>query len=255
MDKSKFRIHKTFISRTNPEDAMSRITDAAIKGTGGYICVSNMRTVRFAGKDEKYRQLMHDSFMNWPDGTPLSWCGKWWGLKDVSFTNGPATFKKMLLNGDQRIKHFLLGDTQEVLDGIVKKYKTDGGANIVGVYSPPFAPLEEYDFDAIEKMIRESGANIVWSAMTAPKQDFFDQIMSKRMPDVLFIGVGRAFRISIDMVKEAPEWAQKSGMGGMFISKKNPLARIWSTFRRSFILFGYWVNIKYRKLTGKKYYE
>jgi N-acetylglucosaminyldiphosphoundecaprenol N-acetyl-beta-D-mannosaminyltransferase len=75
------------------------------------------------------------------------------------------------------------------------------------------------------------------------------------MPDVLFIGVGRAFRISIDMVKEAPEWAQKSGMGGMFISKKNPLARIWSTFRRSFILFGYWVNIKYRKLTGKKYYE
>lgn len=255
MDKTKFSVGKTYISRTNPEDTIQRITDAALNGTGGYICVSNLRTVLQSGKDEKYRQLMRDSFMNWPDGTPLSWCGKWWGLKDVSFTNGPATFKKMLLNGDNRIKHFLLGDTQEVLDGIVKKYKTEGGANIVGTYSPPFAPLEEYDLDAIEKMIRDSGANIVWSAMTAPKQDYFDQIMSMRMPDVLFIGVGRAFRISIDIVKEAPEWAQKSGLGGLFISKKKPLGRVWSDFRRSFILFGYWVKIKCRRLAGKKYYE
>lgn len=255
MDKTKFRINKTFISRTNPEDAMARITEAALNGTGGYICVSNMRTVRFAGKDEKYRQLMKESFMNWPDGTPLSWCGKLWGLKDVTFTNGPATFKKMLLNGDTRIKHFLLGDTQEVLNGIVKRYKIDGGANIVGTYSPPFAPLEEYDLAGIEEMIRQSGANIVWSAMTAPKQDFFDQIMSKRMPDVLFIGVGRAFRISIDMVKEAPKWAQSSGLGGMFISKKKPLARVWSSFRRSFVLTWYFIQILFRRITGKKYYE
>ena len=255
MDKTKFSVGKTYISRTNPQDTIDRITNAALEGKGGYICVSNLRTVLLAGKDEKYRQLMRDSFMNWPDGTPLSWCGKAWGLKDVSFTNGPATFKRMLTTGDDRIKNFLLGDTQDVLDAIVKRYNNEGKASIVGTYSPPFLPLEEYDFDGIEEMIRKSGANIVWSAMTAPKQDYFDQIMSERMPDVLFIGVGRAFRISIDMVKEAPEWAQKSGLGGLFISKKKPLARVWSDVRRSFILFAYWVKIKYRKLIGKKYYE
>lgn len=255
MDKTKFNVGKTYISRTNPQDTINRITEVAINGTGGYICVSNLRTVLLAGKDEKYRQLMKESFMNWPDGTPLSWCGKAWGLKDVSFTNGPATFKRVLLSGNKALKHFLLGDTQEVLDEIVKRYKTEGNADIVGSYSPPFAPLEEYDFDMMEKMIRESGANIVWTAMTAPKQDYFDQIMSKRIPNVLFIGVGRAFRISIDLVKEAPQWAQKSGLGGLFISKKKPLQRVWSDFRRSFILFGYWVKIKFRKATGKKYYE
>lgn len=255
MDATKFSVGKTYISRTNPQDTIDRITEAALNGKGGYICVSNLRTVLHAGKNEEYRQLMRDSFMNWPDGTPLSWCGKAWGLKDVSFTNGPATFKKMLLEGNKELKHFLFGDTQEVLDEIVRRYKTEGGANIVGAYSPPFAPLEEYDFDEMEKMIKGSGANIVWTAMTAPKQDYFDQIMAKRMPNVLFIGVGRAFRISIDMVKEAPKWAQKSGLGGLFISKKKPLARVWSDFRRSFILFGYWVKIKTRKITGKKYYE
>lgn len=255
MDKTKFSVGKTYISRTNPQDTINRITEAALKGTGGYICVSNLRTVLLAGKDEKYRLLMKDSFMNWPDGTPLSWCGKAWGLKDVSFTNGPATFKKMLLDGDKRLKHFLFGDTQDVLDEIVKRYKIEGGANIVGVFSPPFAPLDEYDLDSMAQMIMDSGANIVWTAMTAPKQDYFDQIMAKRLPNVLFIGVGRAFRISIDMVKEAPEWAQKSGLGGLFISKKKPLARVWSDFRRSFILLGYLVKIKYKRLLGKSYYE
>ena len=253
MDTSKFSVGKTYISRTNPQDTINKITEAAINGTGGYICVSNLRTVLHAGKDEHYRKLMRESFMNWPDGTPLSWCGKAWGLKDVSFTNGPATFKKALSGEYTGLKHFLFGDIQEVLDRIVERYgKT---ANIVGVFSPPFAPLEEYDLDKMERMIRDSGANIVWTAMTAPKQDYFDQLMAKRLPNVLFIGVGRAFRISIDMVKEAPAWAQKSGLGGLFISKKKPLARVWSDFRRSFILFGFWLKIKYRKLTGHEYFE
>lgn len=255
MDKTKFSVGKTYISRTNPEETVNRISEAALEGRGGYVCVSNLRTVLLAGKDEKYCHLMRDSFMNWPDGTPLSWCGKAWGLKDVSYTNGPSTFKLMLMNGNDRIKHFLLGDTQDVLDAIVMRYGNKEGATIVGTYSPPFVPLEKFDFDAIEDMIRKSGANIVWTAMTAPKQDFFDQIMSRRMANVLFIGVGRAFRISIDMVKEAPEWAQKSGLGGLFISKKKPIARVWSDFRRSFVLLGFLLRIRFRKLIGKKYYE
>ena len=49
MDKTKYRIHKTFISRTNPDDAIAHITEAALNGNGGYICVSNMRTVSHNG--------------------------------------------------------------------------------------------------------------------------------------------------------------------------------------------------------------
>lgn len=253
MDKTKYRIHKTFISRTNPDDAIAHITEAALNGNGGYICVSNMRTVRYAGEDATYRQLMKGSYMNWPDGMPLSWCGKLWGLKDVRCTRGPDIFRQMMERGDKGLKHFLLGDTQEVLDQIVERYGKS--ANIVGVFSPPFAPLEEYDLDAMARMIQENGANVVWTAMTAPKQDFFDQLMAKRLPSVLFIGVGRAFRISVGIVKDAPEWAQKSGLGGLFISKKKPLQRVWSDFRRSFILAGYCIRILFLRLIEKKYYE
>lgn len=253
MDKTKYKIGRTYISRTNPENAIGRVTEAALKGKGGYICVSNMRMVQYAGETPEYNQLMKDSFMNWPDGRPLSWCGRMWGLKDVQCTSGPSTFKRMMSSNNKDLKHFLFGDTQDVLDEIVRRYQDT--ANIVGVYSPPFAPLEEFELDTMEKMIRESGANVVWTAMTAPKQDYFDKIMSEHVPDVVFIGVGRAFRLSIEKVKDAPEWAKKMGVGGMYIGRSSKTHLIWWYIKKTFVLLSYYVKILWGRLIGKKYYE
>ena len=253
MDTTKFKIGNTYISRTNPPNAIIRVVEAVKKGEGGYICVSNMRMVLYACETPEYNSLMKSSFMNWPDGRPLSWCGRMWGLKDVQCTSGPSTFKMMLTNRNNELKHFLFGDTQDVLDKIVDRYKDS--ATIVGTYSPPFIPLEEFDFDAIEKMIRKSGANVVWTAMTAPKQDYFDKLMAQRMPDIVFIGVGRAFRISIDMIKEAPDWAAKMGVGGMFIGRSKLHMRLWHYFSRTFILVWYFIKIICRRMGGRKYYE
>ena len=71
-----FRIGSTKISVTNPKETINKITDAVVTGKSGYICVSNMRMIRFAGKDYQYKKLMDGSFMNLPDGTPLTWLGK-----------------------------------------------------------------------------------------------------------------------------------------------------------------------------------
>ena len=253
MDTTKFRIGNVCVSRTNPRDAIKRVTEAALGGKGGYICVTNMRMLEYAHIVPDYNRLMEQSMMNWPDGKPLSWCAKMYGLRDVHCTRGPSVFQEMLMRGDKKLKHFLFGDTKEVLDEIANRYKDT--CNIVGMYSPPFAPLDKYDLDEMEKMIRESGANIVWSAMTAPKQDYFNQLMAARIPQTVFIGVGRAFRISIDKVKDAPKWAQKIGMGGVFIGRSKWYIRTWHYICRIFRLSWYFVEILWRRMTGKKYYE
>ena len=64
VDKTKYRIGKTFISRTNPSDAIRRVTDAAVNHRGGYVCVSNMRMLNYAAENLEFNQLMTDSFMN-----------------------------------------------------------------------------------------------------------------------------------------------------------------------------------------------
>lgn len=251
MDETKFSVGKTYISRTNPEDAIRRVTEAALKGQGGYICVSNMRMVQYAEEHPEYNQLMKDSFMNWPDGRPLSWCGRMWGLKEVRCTSGPSTFMKMMSNPNPQLKHFLLGDTQDVLDEIVNTYHDAG---IVGSYSLPFTDVDKFDYEGISNMVKESGANVVWTAMTAPKQDEFDQRLLPYLPNAVLIGVGRAFRISIGRVKDAPEWAKKMGVGGMYIGRKSkPQLLLWY-FKKTFTLLSYYASIIWRRITGKKYY-
>jgi len=56
MSDQRFKIGKTFISITNPDDAKRRITLAAKEGLNTYICVSNPRTVVYATKHEDYRK-------------------------------------------------------------------------------------------------------------------------------------------------------------------------------------------------------
>lgn len=213
----KYRIGKVYISRTTPEKAIANITQAVKEGRNEYICVSNVRTVAYANKKEnkEYRELMNNAFMCTPDGMPLVWMARLWGLKDVERTVGPDLFSSMLNNTGSGIKHFLLGDTEETLAQMKSKYATDG-AEIAGSYSPPFCELDEYDYKGIAKAINESGADIVWLSLRAPKQDFFAVRLLPFLDKKVCIGVGAAFRFSLGQIKHPPKIIKKLGLTGFF---------------------------------------
>lgn len=255
MNEDKFRLSSTFITKTNPSKAKADITEMATQKSGGYICVTNLRMVKYADNHPAYAEIMNKSAMNLPDGVPLTWCGKAWGLENIAVTNGPSLFKEFMTNSPKELKHYLIGDTQEVLDRIVEKFAGGYGTQIVGTYSPPFIPVEKFDYKKIAEDIKNSGANIVWTAMTAPKQDEFNAILQGYAPEVVSIGVGRAFRLSIGEVKDAPGWAKKLGIGGFFMRRRKWYQTGWWYLTNSFNVAKFIAQIKYQKLNGKKYYE
>lgn len=252
MDTNKYRIGNVYISNTNISNAVEFITDSALSRRGGYICVTNMRMIRYAGKHPEYSQLMNHSLMNLPDGTPLVWCGKLYGCKEIGKTCGPELFDTMMKNGDKRIKHYLLGDTQDVLDAIVEKYTKGYGTNIVGVMSLPFTEVDNFNYEEISARIFKSNANIIWIAMTAPKQDEFSKRLYSFLPNAVSIGVGRAFRLSIGAVKKSPKWAVKMGIGGFFMRRRKWYQTGWWYFETSFFLLYYVLQILIRKLIKQK---
>ena len=252
MNKDRYKIGKVYITATNPKDAKERITEAALSGRGGYVCVSNLRMIRYAGGHPDYANLMGDSLMNFPDGKPLMWCARLWGLKNVKTTNGPAFFKEMLSNGSKSLKHYLLGDTQDVLDMILEKNNSEYHANIVGAEALPFAAVDEFDYKGISERIKASGANVVWTAMRAPKQDQFNQRLYSLLPNVVSLGVGRAFRLLIGEVKDAPGWAHKAGVAGIFTRKVSLWEAIRWYIESFFYLAGYCTQILWRKMTGRE---
>ncbi len=250
-----YRIGKVPIANTNYEKAIEFLHATIQKGGKGYVCVSNMRTVALANKDDKYFEVMEHSLLNVPDGTPLVWCGRWWGIKSVERVCGPHLFEKMLADKTHGFKHFFLGDTEETLDALTKKVTEKDKATIVGSYSPPFKPLEEYDREGLSKKINESGANIVWTSLRAPKQDFLNQMLEPLLNNgIVMIGVGAGFRAYLGELKVADSgMLQKAGLSGWAMRREN--SSIWKEFKwyvkHTFILTGYFFKIKWCKLRSK----
>ena len=117
--KLNYRIGKVFIAITSLMNLSRYIKEQVKNGTGGVICVSNMRTVRYANLHEDYLKVMSESLMNIPDGMPLIWFARAWGIKDAERTMVPKLFQQMLDTPENNVKQFLLGDTEATLNKLV----------------------------------------------------------------------------------------------------------------------------------------
>ena len=242
-----FRIGKVYISITNPKDAEEQITQAALSGINNYICVSNMRTVVLAQKDQAYLKVMNEAWMCAPDGMPLTWMAHLWGHKNVERTAGPDLLMSMLSKTTSGVKHFLLGDTEDTLRLIEEKYNS---GNIVGSYSPPFCDLGEYDYKHIASLINASGANVVWVSLRAPKQDYFSTMLLPYLDRKVCIGVGAAFRFAIGQYRHPNKIVQRLGLTGFFL-RKNKMRLLVDTVIRSIYLISFSIDILFSRLIGK----
>lgn len=253
-----FRVGRVRISVTDEDRAINTIKKAIHKKQKGYVCVSTLRTVVVANKDDRYQEVMEHSLLNTPDGTPLVWCGHWWGLKEVQRACGPHIFPRMLKDKDPELKHFFFGDTEDTLEALTKKVKDEFGTNVVGTYSPPFKPLEEYDIEGMAKMINESGATVVWTALRAPKQDILDSMITTYLNDgIVMIGVGAAFRSVLGQHKQPDGFLQKIGLAGLKFKREgvSTMNRIKWYWKHTGHLISYFFSIFSKRLSGKKYYE
>lgn len=253
-----FRIGRVRISVTDEDSAIQTIKDAIHKKLKGYVCISTLRTVPIANRDDSYQEVMENSLMNTPDGTPLVWCGHWWGLKQVQRACGPHIFPRMLKDKDPQLKHFFLGDTDDTLAALTKMATEEFGSKVVGSYSPPFAPLEDYDIEGIAKMINESGATIVWTSLRAPKQDYLNAKLKPHLNDgIVCVGVGAAFRATIGGLKQPDGRLQKIGLAGLKF-RRNGISR-WQQSKwyleHIIYLVQYFIMIKLKKMSGKQYFD
>lgn len=214
-----YRIGAVYITATTPQDTDRRILELVEQRVPSYVCVSNMRTVTIANRDRGYREVMHQAAMSLPDGMPLVWMARLWGLNEVKRTTGPDLFVRMVSNRECDLKHFLLGDTEDTLRAVKAKFDVAEDPHIVGMISPPFCALDAYDYPAIAAQINASGADIVWLSLRAPKQDWMAARLMPYLDRALCIGVGAAFRFSLGAVKHPPQWVQKMGLTGLFWRK------------------------------------
>lgn len=245
----RYRIGKVLISITTPSDAVKKITEAVRNHVCGQICVSNVRTVSFAQSHPDYAEIMNNSFMCTPDGMPLTWMARLWGIKQSQRTTGPDLLVTMLRDKDSGIKHFLMGDTDETLDRMKNEFPD---SNIVGTYSPPFCSLDEYDYAMMAEKVNASGAQVVWLSLRSPKQDYFAHRLLPLLHNKLCIGVGAAFRFGLKEYKDPPLIIKKLGLTGFFWRKDKFAETCW-IIKNTLNVLCWASRILSLRLIGKKY--
>ena len=242
-----FLIEKVPVSKTTPEHARKSVLELVQQKKGGYITIGNMRTTVIANHDPAYLDVVKNAQMNWPDGMPLVWCARAWGLKDVQRTVGPDAFVSLLSDSKNGLKHFLIGDTEETLSALINKYKTEFNTCFAGYISPPFVDWPDFDYEGIAEQVKKSGANIVWVSMRAPKQDFFNKRLSGLLPGVLCIGVGAGFRFALGKYKQPPALWKKMGLTGFFWMREGILYNVFWYIKHLFYLLSFLIRITYKK--------
>lgn len=234
------RILNTNINVTDMDETIAYLTEHLEELRGSYVCVSNVHTTVMAFRDEEYQMVQNSGAMALPDGQPLSIVSRRRGYSKAQRVPGPDLMPEILkLSEEKGYRHYFYGSTPETLEKLRAVLKGRyPQLQIVGMESPPFRPLTEEEDRETVRRINESGADFIWVALGAPKQERWMYDHKHRVNGVM-LGVGAAFDFLAGTVKRAPMWMQRLCLEWVYRISQDPKRMIPRYFSTNFAFLWY----------------
>lgn len=232
----------TNILVTNMKETVQLIEQNIETLRGQYICVSNVHTTVMGYENKEYQTIQNNAVMALPDGKPLSIVSRKRGYIQAERVTGPDLMRE-LFERDNGLRHYFYGSSPETLEqlkeNLVKNYPK---LIIEGMISPPYRALTDEEDKKDIAAINESGADILWVGLGAPKQEQWMAAHQGRVNAVM-IGVGAGFDYHAGVIERAPEWMQKLSLEWLYRLLQDPkrlFKRYWNT------------NLKFLRLVRKE---
>ena len=125
-------------------------------------------------------------------------------------------------------KIFFLGAKEEIVSNVVSIYSKKFSSNIIAGYRNGYFDKDQEK--SIAKEISDSGANILFVAISSPKKEIFLNENKSILKNVNFImGVGGSFDVVSGLVKRAPLWMQRYGLEWFYRFIQEP-KRMWKRY-------------------------
>lgn len=196
-----------------------------------YICVTSVHGIILARKHPEVARCLNEADIATPDGMPVVWALRSFGYRNQQRVYGPTLMMEICKRAEalgHRI--FLYGGRDDTLSGLEAQMKKRfPKLEIAGAYSPPFRDLTAEEARAVEMLIRESDAAIVFVGLGTPKQERWMYERRHSFPGVTMIGVGAAFDFHAGGLRQAPVWMQRRGLEWLFRLMMEP-ARLWRRY-------------------------
>jgi len=214
--------------------AVARLAETIREGRKGYVCVTGVHGVMEAQEDTGLRDILNKALLNTPDGMPMVWLGKLAGYRTMDRVYGPDLMLEVFAQSAREgWRHFFYGGAQGA--GQELKAKMTGrfpGLEVVGVYEPPFRPLNEQEQAELVAVVARARPHFLWVGLSTPKQERFMAEYLPRLDVNVMLGVGAAFDFHSGRVRQAPRWIQRSGFEWLYRVVRDP-RRLWKRYFRN----------------------
>jgi N-acetylglucosaminyldiphosphoundecaprenol N-acetyl-beta-D-mannosaminyltransferase len=184
-----------------------------------------------AQEDHAFRQILNEADVTTPDGMPLVWALRSFGMRSQQRVYGPTLMLRVCEQAAQAgHRIFLYGGRPETLPLLCEKL-TDRfpELQIVGQYSPPFRSLTEHEEVSVRDAVERADPDIIFVGISTPKQENWMRSHRDAFSGRILIGVGAAFDFHAGRVKQAPSWMQRAGLEWLFRLLSEP-ARLWRRY-------------------------
>jgi len=229
MTTDRVNILKTSIHNLTMTETLSLI-DTAIKNQSQiHHVVVNAGKIVSMQNDAQLRESVNSSDLINADGQAVVWASKFLGkpLKErVAGVDLMANSVEMAHKNGYQI--FLFGAKEEVVTEVAAIYEKKYGKQLIAGYRNGYFSKEEEPI--ISKEIAESGANMLFVAISSPTKENFLFNYKDLLKEVNFImGVGGSFDVISGKTKRAPVWMQNAGLEWFYRFLQEP-KRMWKRY-------------------------
>jgi len=185
------------------------------------VCTASPEFVMIAQDDAAFRRVLRRADLCVADGVGLLLAARFLGNPLPQRVTGSDGLPLIAARAAQTgWKLFLLGAAPGVAEqaaaNLMRRYP---GLRIAGTYAGSPDPSED---EALVARINASGADILFVAYGAPRQDLWIARNASRLTVRVAIGVGGALDFAAGRVPRAPRWMQRLGLEWLFRLVREP---------------------------------
>lgn len=225
----KINILNASIHNLSMDETLSIVNNTIFNKESIQHVVVNAGKIVAMQNDAQLRKSVNESDLINADGQAVVWASKILGKPLKERVSGIDLMEALVeLAYQNQYKIFFFGAKEEVVKTVVDRYSNDYSPKIIAGYrNGYFKKDEEQD---IAKQISDSGANILFVAISSPTKENFLYENKKLLNKVNFImGVGGSFDVVSGKVKRAPVWMQNSGLEWFYRFAQEP-KRMWKRY-------------------------
>lgn len=179
-------------------------------------------------KDEELRRSVIESNIINADGQAVVWASKILGTPLPERVAGIDLMTNLIeLASKRKYKIYFLGAKEEVVKAVVDKCAATYGAELIAGYRNGYFTKDEEP--EVARSIAESGAHILFVAITSPKKEIFLNTYKDMLKTPFIMGVGGSFDVVAGFTKRAPQWMQKAGLEWLYRVYQEP-KRMWRRY-------------------------